>query len=162
MNKVTPTFCLICSSFLVGMVLMLLHLPPIINWLGPLWLVLILCYFALTAPQYVNVGIALLIGLLLDLVYNTAFGEHGLVLIIVVFFVIKLRQKIIPFGLVSWQMALIMLGMMAFYQLLLFFLQLYLGEYFNSLAAFGGAILSGVAWLPLALLLFNYQQKLRI
>jgi rod shape-determining protein MreD len=153
---------LICASFLVGGVLMLLRLPFGFAWLGPLWLVLLLFYWVLMAPQYVNVGVAWLVGFVLDIVYNVTIGEHALALILAVFFLTKIRAKIIQFGLWNWKMFLVIFGFIMFYQFLLFLLQSYVGEYFNFGFALGGAIVGSLVWLPLAPLLFNYQQKLRI
>lgn len=156
------TIYLIYSSFLVGGILMLLRLPIGFDWLQPLWLVLILLYWVLMTPQYVNVGVAMLMGFVFDIVYNTAIGEHALALIAIVFFVTGLRNKIMPFGLGSWQMSLVIWGVIMCYQLLLLFVRLYLGEYFGVMQAFGGATLSALIWIPLSWLLFNYQQKLRL
>ncbi len=153
---------LICSSFLVGGVLMLLRLPLGFAWLGPLWLVLLLFYWVLMAPQYVNVGVAWSVGFVLDIVYNVTIGEHALALVLVVFFLTKFRAKIIHFSLWNWKMFLVVLGFIVFYQFLLFLLQSSVGEYFNFGLALSGAIVSLLVWLPLALLLFNYQRKLRI
>ena len=153
---------LIYSSFLVGGILMLLRLPAGFDLTQPLWLVLILLYWALMTPQYVNVGVAMLMGFVFDIVYNTAIGEHALALIAIVFFVNKLQHKIMLFSLGSWQMSLVIWGVIMCYQLLLLFIQLYLGEYFSVMRVFGGAVLSALIWIPLSWLLFNYQQKLRI
>ena len=72
----------------------------------------------------------------------------------------KFRHKIIPLG--FWKTSLVIFGLIMFYQLLLFLMQSYLGDYFNFWSILGGAIVSALVWPLLALLLFNYQQKLRI
>ncbi len=153
---------LICLSFLASGILTLLRLPMGFVSLGPFWLVLILLYWVLTAPQYINVGAALVIGFVLDIVYNTAFGEHAMALVAAVFFITKLRVKIMGFGLVSWQMSLVIFCIIMCYQCLLFFIQIYLGEHFSFGMAVGGTILSALVWLPVSRLLFNYQRKLHI
>ena len=61
---------------------MFLRLPIGFDWLGSLWIVLILLYWALMTPQYVNVGVAWFVGFILDIVYKVTIGEHALVLLL--------------------------------------------------------------------------------
>ncbi len=159
----TPrSLILIFSSFLMGGVLMLLRLPTGLDWLGPLWLVLILLCWVLKVPQYVNVGTACLVGLILDVVYNVAIGGHSLALISVVYFMTKFRHKMTLLNIWNWKISVIVAGFIGFYQFLLFLMQLYLGGHFDLWLAIRGIIASLLAWPLLAFLLFNYQQKLRI
>lgn len=159
-NSTLKRWFLICLSFFSGMFLMFLPLPSGFNWLGPLWLVLILLYWVLMMPQYVNVGIAWGVGIFTDIVYNGIIGEHALGLVLIVFLVIKIRQKILPLGFLK--MAPIISGLLVLYQLLIFLMRVYGSYYFNTWSILGGAIVGILLWPPVALLLFNCQQKFRI
>ncbi|MBU0744798.1 MAG: rod shape-determining protein MreD, partial [Gammaproteobacteria bacterium] len=151
---------IISLSFFGGLVLMFLQLPLGLNWLGSLWVVLILLYWALMMPQYINVGAATCIGIFLDIVYNTTIGTHSLGLVFVVFCIIKFRQKILPLGFLKT--ALVIFCLISIYQILLFLIQVYTGNYCDIWSILGGAMVSALVWPPLALLLFNCQRKFRI
>jgi rod shape-determining protein MreD len=152
----------ICLTFFVGGIFMLLRLPNIIDLLSPLCLVLILFYWVLATPQYVNVGFAMVVGLILDLVYNITLGEHSLILITLTFFITKLRHKIGPINLVSFETSFMILFIIIIYKFLLFLIHMVLGEPFSFAAALGGAALAALIWMPLSWLLFNYQRKQHI
>ena len=163
MNDFSPTIKIwipILLSFLVSWLLMFLQLPARLEWLSPPWIVLVLLYWALMAPQYVNVGIACLIGFYLDIIYNVPIGENALMLVLMTYFIVKFRQKIIPLDV--WKISIVIFGLMLLYQLLRFLTQIYLGEYFNIWSILGYAIVSALVWIPLASLLFNFQRKFRI
>lgn len=159
-SSTTKRWLVILLSFFVGLILMFLQLPFGLNWLGSLWIVLILLYWVLMMPQYINVGIACVIGIFLDVIYNVTIGEHALSLIFVAYFMIKFREKILPLGFLKT--ALVIFCLIIVYQTLLFLMQTYTGNYFNVWSILGGALAGALVWPPLALLLFNCQRKFRI
>lgn len=109
----------ILLSFLGSIALMFLQLPTWLSWLGLPWVVLVLFYWILMAPQHINVGIACLVGFFLDIVYNTPIGENALILVLMVYFVTKFRGKIEPFD--SEKIAIIIFCLMLVYQLIRYF-----------------------------------------
>ncbi|HBC72084.1 MAG TPA: rod shape-determining protein MreD, partial [Coxiellaceae bacterium] len=72
--SLTKMWIPILLSFLVSWVLLFLQLPTWFEWLYPPLIVLVLLYWALTMPQYVNVGSALVVGIFLDILYNAPIG----------------------------------------------------------------------------------------
>ncbi|HBY55844.1 MAG TPA: rod shape-determining protein MreD [Coxiellaceae bacterium] len=158
--SLTKMWIPILLSFLVSWVLLFLQLPTWFEWLYPPLIVLVLLYWALTMPQYVNVGSALVVGIFLDILYNAPIGENAIALILMTYFVAEFRQKIIPLG--FWKTSVVIFGLMLLYQSLRFLMQGYAGEYFNAWSILGYAIVSALVWAPLATLLFNFQQKFRI
>lgn len=154
------THLLIILSFLGGMVFMFLPLPYTISWLNSFWLVLLLLYWCLMLPQYINVGIAWFVGIFLDMVYGVPVGAHALALVLIAFIFIKMRQKILPLGFLKT--APFIFGLILLYQLLLVLLQVYLGNKVDLWLVGLGAFLAAILWPPLALILFNLQLKFRI
>lgn len=151
---------LILLSFLGGIVFMFLQPSIRFGFLYVPWLVLILFYWVLMLPQYVNIGVAWLVGFFLDIVYNVPIGENILALVLMVYFVTKVRGKIVLLG--FWEMAIVVCGLIICYQTLLFFMQTYAGYYFNAWSILSRAVVSMVIWPFLAQLLYKYQLKCRI
>ena len=70
---------------LLALMLTLVPLPEALDPLRPDWVVLILIYWAMTAPRSYNVGSAWIIGILLDVAQGTLLGQHALALCVVVY-----------------------------------------------------------------------------
>ncbi|MDR1057854.1 MAG: rod shape-determining protein MreD [Coxiellaceae bacterium] len=151
---------LIFLSFFVGLLLMFLQLPTGLHWVSPLWLVLIVLYWVFMMPQYVNVGVAWVFGIIIDAIYNVTLGTHALGLVLVAILMIKIREKILSLGLVK--VTPVVFGLLVLYQTLIFLMQSYGGSYFSVWSILGGAVVGAIWWLLLTLLLFNLQRKFRI
>ena len=153
----TKTWSLISLSFCAGLALMFLQ--PV-KWLQPPWVVIILLYWILMKPQYVSIGIAWIIGVFLDAIYNTTIGEHGLALVLIAFVLTRFRNKIISLG--FWKSSLVIFGLIFLYQTIQFLMKLYSGDYINYWDFLSKTAISALVWPLLALLLFNLQEKLKI
>lgn len=149
-------WAIIFLSFLGGLVFTFFQAPFLPNWVRPEWLILILFYWALILPQYVSIGIAWLVGLFLDMMYNVTGGEHAIALVLVTYLIVVLRQKIMKFEFLT------MLGviwcLMGLYKLSLFLMQFYLGEYFNGWSILSTTFVSVLVW-PILMLLFDFQRN---
>src|SRR3546814_17584254 len=84
----------VCSSdLLIGaLVLQLVELPDSLSAARPLWMPLMLAYWALREPQLPALVPAFLLGLMLDVLYAAPLGQHALVLVVVVYLVVCLRS----------------------------------------------------------------------
>src|SRR3546814_15417807 len=93
----------VCSSdLLIGaLVLQLVELPDSLSAARPLWMPLMLAYWALREPQLPALVPAFLLGLMLDVLYAAPLGQHALGLVVVVYLVVRLRSFFIIFPL--WQ-----------------------------------------------------------
>lgn len=69
-------------SFLLGFLLTMLPLSPFLNDWYPMWLIPILFYWMMAAPQLIGLFTAWCCGLLLDALFNSLFGAHALALLI--------------------------------------------------------------------------------
>jgi rod shape-determining protein MreD len=155
-SKEIKIWFLILASFLMAAVLMLLHLPNWVKWIYPEWLVVVTLYWAFTMPYRVNVGIAWLVGFLLDILYNAPIGEHALALILAVYFLITFSRKI---NLLNFRKkAVVIFGLIVWCQLLPLLLSACLGKQFNFWPIFSRGLMSALVWLVMVLL-FNYKRR---
>ena len=160
LSQAIKMWALILLSFFASLILLFLRTPPNIDWLQPLWIILVLLYWILMRPQYVSIGVAWSVGIFLDILYNTPIGENALALVLIAFLATKFRQKIISLS--FWKSSMIIFGLIALYQSLQFLMQTCIGSYFNIWSIFGNAFMSTLAWILLAVFLFNHQRKIQI
>jgi rod shape-determining protein MreD len=148
---------LILIGFFTAFVLMFFRLPSWAEWICPQWLVLLLLYFAWAMPYRVNIGVAWIIGILLDLLYNVPVGEHALVLVLATYFVVRFSEKIESLD--FWKKFFAIFGLIAGCQLLPGLMQIYLGVHFNFWPILSRSIMSAGVWLIIDLL-FSKQRRI--
>lgn len=83
----------ILFTFALAFFLTVLPMPEWAREFRPTWCALVLIYWCLALPTRVGVGIAWLIGILLDISTGTLLGQHALGLAIIAFITIKLYQR---------------------------------------------------------------------
>lgn len=147
---------LILASFFVALALTFLRLPGWAEWIYPQWLVVMVLSWVFVMPYRVNVGIAWLVGFLLDILYNTPIGENALALVVAAYVIIMFGEEIKL--LIFWKKAAIIFGLIVWCQLLPLLLQAYLGKYFNFWPILSRAIISAAMWLVIVQL-FNYKRR---
>ncbi|NLS14610.1 rod shape-determining protein MreD [Vibrio sp. SM6] len=131
-------------SFVIALVLQTIPWPGELDLLRPSWLLLVTCYWVLALPNRVNVGSALLLGLIWDLLIGSTLGIRGMMMSIVIYFVAMNFQLIRNMAL--WQQALVIGALSAGLELLIF-----AGEYlvqdveFNPLSLWT-AVINGILW----------------
>lgn len=151
------SWLLILTSFFVALVLMFLRLPSWSIWICPQWLGIVVLYWAWIMPQRVNVGVAWLVGVLLDFLYHTPVGENALALVLATYLIIKFREK---FRLLYfWKKVLVLFSLIAWCQFLPFLMQVYLGEGTDFWPILTQGIVGTFVWLVIAVL-FNRRRKL--
>lgn len=91
-------------SLLLALLLQLIALPDVIAAARPLWLPLLLAYWALTEPRVPALLAAFVFGLILDVLLNTVLGQHALGQVLLVYFIARLRPVFVLFPL--WQSTL--------------------------------------------------------
>jgi rod shape-determining protein MreD len=93
-------------SLLLALLLQLVMLPEAVAAARPLWLPLMLVYWALMEPRVPVLATALLFGLVQDVMFNTILGQHALGLVLLVYLVARLRGVFVLFPL--WQSTLVL------------------------------------------------------
>ena len=144
---------LLIASFFIALLLTFLRLPIWGIWIYPQWLGLMVLVWAWLMPQRVNVGVAWLVGILLDFLYDTPVGTNALALVLATYLLIKVREKI-GFGVKF----LVVLSLTVGWQLLPQLIQLLLGKPAALWPVLSRSIVSLLVWL-IIVLWFNRKQK---
>ena len=92
-------------TLLLALVLMLVPVHGWLKLLQPYWLALVLIYWVMEEPERNALFTAFFYGLLLDVLYGSLLGKHGLSLLVIAYLVGKYARQ---FRMTSfWQLALI-------------------------------------------------------
>ncbi len=141
----------IWGSFLFALIFQTIPWPGTLDLLRPSWILLVTCYWVMALPHRVNVGSALILGLLWDLLLGSTLGIRGMMMSIVIYLVAM--NFLVMRNMALWQQAF-MVGLLAMtLEVLIFF-----GEYliqdvtFNPLSLWSGLI-SCILWPWMFLLL---------
>ena len=81
-------------SLLLALLLGLVPLPGLLQPLRPYWLALVLAYWVIEAPDNAGLGLAVIVGLVADLMFGTLLGEQALRLLIMAFIVQRFRARL--------------------------------------------------------------------
>lgn len=112
---------IIILTICTAMVLTIMPLPSWAIWLRPEWVMLIIAYWCLTFPERISVGVAWMIGLLLDVLLGSLLGQHALALAVVSYFIVKFHPRIRLYPI--WQKTLVIFILSLIYLALLYWVQ---------------------------------------
>lgn len=149
----------IFTTFIIAFILTLLPMPGWTVWLRPAWLLLILIYWIMWAPYRVNVGVAWLVGIFLDVLNGTLLGEHALAMTVVAYVVARMHTRLRMFSLL--QQGLSVFFFVLLYQLTLFCSQGFIGQLPTTWLYWSSALISMVLWPWIFSLLHNFQLRFR-
>ena len=107
-------------TLVLALLLSVAPMPEHLEVGRPLWLALVLTFWAMNYPQHVGLLTAWCLGLAQDVLYGTLFGQHALALVLVVFLVLTLQQRLKLFPL--WQQSFALLIIYGLAQLVLLWL----------------------------------------
>src|SRR6478609_5922 len=96
-----PWFILL--SLLLGLLANLVPVGGVVLTLRPDFLALVVLYWCIQQPRYVGVGTAWVVGLLMDVVDATVFGQHALAYAVLAYGAGYFRRRVLRFPL--WQQA---------------------------------------------------------
>ena len=117
------TFVLVVAA---AILLTLAPLPGVLDPLRPYWVALVLIYRALEVTDGVSLGMAFVIGLLLDIFTGSLMGMHALGLVIMIYLVQRFRARLRFFP--PWQQALSVLALLVNDRIILLWITTLLGE----------------------------------
>jgi rod shape-determining protein MreD len=117
---------LILLSIMAAVFLSLLPLPEMLVPFKPYWVAMVLIYWTLETQDMVSLGLAFLIGLVLDILSGSLIGLHALSLVVMIFLVQRFRSRLRFFP--PWQQALSVLGLLVNDRIILIWITVLLGE----------------------------------
>ena len=148
------------ATFVLAICLSIIPLPDWANWLRPAWVTLVLAYWILAYPEYINVGVAWFLGLLLDALYGTVLGQHALALTVVAYFLVKVQRLVKHYP--PLQQGFVIVVACFIYNFILYIIQFALGNGINDWHFWIAPLLSFIFWPFLFQLLRSVQTDFRI
>jgi rod shape-determining protein MreD len=147
-------------TVLFALVLTLLPMPEWTVWLRPAWVMMVLIYWSMTSPQYVNVGTAWTVGIILDVLNGTLLGEHALALVIVTYFVVRMHSQLRVYPIP--QQAIWVFLFVLLYQFVLFCVQGFLGELPKTWLYWSSSATSMLLWPWVYTIMRDYRRRLKM
>jgi len=105
MQRTSVMTLTIFASFLIAVMLTVMPLPEWAKPFRPEWVPLVLIYWSMALPTLVGVGIAWLLGLIVDAAQGALLGEHALGFAVTAYISIQLHQRIRVFPLAQQALA---------------------------------------------------------
>lgn len=150
----------IIFTIVVALLLSVMPMPEPLNLGRPMWLALVLAFWVMTLPHRVGLLTAWLAGLVTDVLFGQLFGQHALVMTLVVWQLLVLHQRIRRFPL--WQQSLVMLPVFGIAQMLLLWLNSLSGNRPPTLLFLLPALVSAVLWPWVFTLLQGIKRRFRV
>ena len=120
------------NILLVYFSLLIALLCQLFPWVGqgiiyrPDFMLVVLVYWLLRAPNLCNVGTAWLMGLLVDLATGSLLGQHALTFSITAFFALSYQRRLVLFN--GFQLAGYVLALFTFERIAILLLKLFAGN----------------------------------
>lgn len=146
--------------FIVAFVLEIMPWPVGLQGLRPTWVMLVLCYWTLAIPEKISVGTAFIIGIVWDLILGSILGVHALVLSIAIYFVAK--HHLILRNMSLWLQSILMMAYIVLIRLSIFVIEFLLHSVQFNTQELLGAIISGILWPWVFLLMRHIRRQLRL
>jgi rod shape-determining protein MreD len=148
---------LIPISLMIAFLLTLLPMPGWTVWLRPEWILMVVIYWAMVAPERFSVGIAWMVGIFLDVLAGTLLGEHALALTIVTYLVVRSHTRLRMYPLLQQGCHILMLSLL--YQFILFSIQGFVGELPNTWLYWVSSFISMLLWPWVLNIIRNYHYR---
>jgi rod shape-determining protein MreD len=131
-------------TLVIALALMIMPLPTAAEPFRPDWLALVLIFWAMNVPRSYSVGIAWLIGIVLDVAQGTLLGQHALALCVIVYITVKfhLLMRVFPFS----QLTATVFALLALYQFLLFWINGVAGVKAPAIEYWGPVVSGTIVW----------------
>jgi rod shape-determining protein MreD len=123
-------FWLVILTFVIALVLSIITLPQWGALFRPAWVPVLLLFWILAFPHRIGLGIAWVLGIMLDVLNGTLIGEHALALVVITWLYLRFYRQIRMFPMM--QQAVVVTILIAIYQVLLFWIQSLTGQEIES------------------------------
>jgi rod shape-determining protein MreD len=135
---------MIFFSFIIALLAEIVSLPIWLVWFRPHFVLLVLIYWVLKLENKVSVGLAFLLGIVLDLLTGSIFAEHAVVLTVLIYFVVKYRSQIKAFPLLLQSIVIFIVTVL--YVTFIFWIQGAMGQGSPSLWFFLSVLPNLILW----------------
>lgn len=141
----------IVLSILVALMLAIAPMPEWASAFRPDWVALTLIYWAMNLPKTCGIGVAWLIGIVLDVAQGTLLAQHALSLSLIVYLTVKfhLQLRVFPMS----QMAATVFALLAIYRFVLFWINGIAGVDAPASTYWGPVITGALVWPLIAIVL---------
>ena len=146
---------IVAGSLLLAAWLSVLPLPVAWLWLRPIWIVLVLVYWVVALPTQVGVGVAWLVGLLMDGITGGVLGQQALSLALIAYICQVSYQRLRMFSML--QQVLVMLVLAGLHQLVYHWLHNVRGTAVHGIWYLLPAVMTAVCWPVMRALLRRLQ-----
>jgi len=150
---------LIWLTIVTALLLAMLPLPDFLAPFKPYWVALVMIYWSLETRSMISLGLAFIVGLLLDILSGSLLGMHALSLVIMVFLVQRFRFRLRFFP--PWQQAFSVLGLLANDRIILIWITALLGEPMPTWKYWLPPLIGVAIWPWLFLLLDRLRARVR-
>ena len=151
---------LIALTVLFGMMLVALPLPHALMWWRPAWVFMILLFWLIAIPHRVGIGVAFIVGLLLDLLTGTLFGQHAIIFTLMAYFVLRCHAPIR--SLPPWQQTLLVLVLTFVYFALQYWIMALADVPASPWMYWMPVFTTALFWPWIRFLLKDFQQKFKL
>ena len=147
------------GSIILAIILTMVPLPSALDPFRPDWVPLVLIYWTMMLPQSYSVGIAWIVGLVLDVAQGTLLGQHALALVVIIFLTSRfhLLMRVFPMS----QLTFTVFAMLAIYQFLLFWVNGVAGVTAPAIAYWAPVITGTLIWPFLFMFLSGVRYRAR-
>jgi rod shape-determining protein MreD len=149
----------IIASIIVALMLTIAPLPDWLNHYRPDWVTLTLIYWSMHLPRSYGIGVAWLVGLVVDVAQGTLLAQHALAMSLVIYMTAKfhLQLRVFPVS----QMAATVLALLSLYRFVLFWINGVAGISAPAVAYWGPIVTGALIWPLVALILGSLPYRRR-
>ncbi|QLB12686.1 rod shape-determining protein MreD [Bisgaardia hudsonensis] len=150
----------VVSLFIITLVLEIAPWPISLHNFKPSWLILVLTYWVLAIPNRLSIGTGFILGILWDVTLGSVLGVHALVLSIFTYLIAKNHRILRNMSL--WFQSLLMILFVFMLRFSIFMIDLFLNNAFFEWQIIWGAMISGLLWPWIFLLLRKIRRYLNL
>ena len=134
-------------SLVLTLALAVVPLPQLVAPLRPDWVAVVLLFWSLTAPRRFSLLTAFWMGVVLDTLSGSLFGQHSLALLVIVYLAERfhLRIRVFPVS----QLAFTVFALLSLYEFVLFWIDGVAGRTVPLIERWAPPITGTLVWLAL-------------
>lgn len=161
MNDILRDTLTIAACFFIAFILAVLPFPEWAERFRPDWVGLVLIYWCIATPTKVTVGIGWLVGLILDVLFDSPLlGQLALTYALLAFLAVKLHLRIRMYP--RWQQAVMILILLVVIQFIIIWLRIMLSQPAKFTSFWTSVLISMLMWPWIFALLRNVRRRMGI